>query len=244
MGHARVVRLSVACPDCDVNARLLVVGGRTRARCPRCEALFDVRCAECGREPAVDRLTGDDDAPACEACGDALALEATPVLDRGRVAVGEPRWGDVLLEESGGRSPYRDGQPDHLRVRRSPTVAKRLVTAWALGAAPAILPAAFGWWWAAAGWASVMGLTLVAGVSPIRDLEVSPRGVRIRRRGWRAGVHTVDVERIRRIGWAGRGARCHVFAQTEDRTYELLFDGLTPPQAEVLEGKIARLLGV
>lgn len=238
------MRLHVACPDCDVAARILIVGRRVRARCPRCEALFDVGCAECGGEPATRQLTGRDEAPVCGGCGEPLALAATPVLDRGRTRVGEPRWDDVLLEESGGASPYRDGQPDRLRVRRSPHLARRMLTTWAATSAPAIVPAAFGWWWAAAAWASAMGVTLAAGVSPIRDLEVSPRGVRVRRIGIRSSVRELEVARIRKVGWGGRGARCHVWAQTEERSYELLFDGLTPPQAEVLEGKIARLLGV
>lgn len=242
--HADRVRFSVACPSCDVTTQLLVVGGKTRSRCPRCEALFDVGCVACGFAPEPTQLTGDVDAPGCRACHAPLALLASPAPDRGRTSVGEPRWDDVLLVESGGESPYRNAQPTRLCVQRRPGRTRRWIATWALASAPGIVPAAIGWWWAGAGWASAMAVMLLAGTSPIRAMEVSPSGVRVLRSGLWNRVCAVDAERVRRVGWGGRGARCHVFLQTHDRSTELLFDGLTPPQAEVLEGKIARLLGV
>jgi hypothetical protein len=221
-----------------------VIDGRTRARCRRCEQLLDVSCAECGAAPRPERLTDVAAAASCDVCEAPLSLLAAPAVDAADVVPeDEVSWGELVLDESGGLTPYRGGRhATRLRLSRPRGGLRHAALAWGVLSAPALVPAAVGPWWFGAAWASGVALFLAAR-SPVVALHVTTDELRVVRAGWRGGALALDAADVRGLFWSGRGAVCHLWARTaSDDAPRLLFDGLTPDQARALELKVARVL--
>jgi len=83
----------------------------------------------------------------------------------------------------------------------------------------------------------------VFGARPVQRLEASAEEVAVRHGGFLGREIRTRAAAVRRVFWAGRGARCAVWAQTE-RAHALLFDGLDPRQVASLERKLEQVLGL
>lgn len=238
------MRYSVPCPACGASTRFVIVRGEVQTSCRRCDVRAVVLRACCEGAPKPDELTGD--ASETCVCGEERRLRTGSIRAPLALAkenareVPEPRWRPLVLREHRGRGPYRSEGQTALTLERPPVGAPQL----------AMVSAGLGWpavpllvmvspvqalvWLT---FAFCMAALLVYGARPVQRLEADVEGVRVRHGGMRSRERGTRSNQIRRVFWAGRGARCAVWAQT-DEGHELLFDGLGPDQAASLERKL------
>lgn len=246
------MRYALPCPACGGSTRFVVVRGEVQTSCRRCDVRAAVRRACCGGAPEAEELTGAAGDDACWGCGEARAIEPGPIRAPTALAgddarpIPEPEWAPLSLDERASGSPYRDGRCAGLTIRRPAVGLRQLALGGAMFGWPALFIALAHEPLAAAGWlvfAAVTSALLVFGARPVQSLDASVAVLEVQHGGFRGEVVTTRAAAVRRVFWAGRGARCALWAQTEG-DHVLLFDALAPDQAAALERKVEQVLGL
>jgi len=239
------VRAALRCPDCGYGCRLVVVDGEVQGACLRCDVRCVVTCAACGALPTAELLTGLHDA----ACGCGAAFEPAPGPIRwprprsdDPLPDGDVDWRDVRVRERLPEDAYRSDRPAGLEVSRpKPTWTER-ATAWLAFGSPSFVLAAMGNPGSGVFWAGAVTAGLMYTQRRVVELTIDASTTRVVHDGWRRVERALPTGGIRRVFWAGQGARCALWAKTPERN-ELLFDHVPPDLARALEGRVARVLG-
>lgn len=156
---------------------------------------------------------------------------------------GQVRWGEIRVRTSPAGMPYRAQRPTSLRIDRPAIRWMDRALPWLFFGCPAFVLVALDRTGIALAWVTAVGLALAYLQRRVIELRADASGLSVTHAGVRRLVQQVQRHQVQRVFWAGRGARCAVWARTPEGP-TLLFDHVDPVQARALEEKIERILGL